>query len=49
MILGRFNVGQNLYTHGTTAPVRSTKWDKAVTAWYDEVQYFNSAVIDKYQ
>ena len=43
IFLGRFQVGQNLYTSGTTADEFPVDWQKAIDAWYNEVAQVNGA------
>jgi len=45
----RFGVGQNLYIYKQSLRAPDTKWEKAVTDWYDEVKLFSNKKVEPFQ
>ncbi|XP_057380131.1 mucin-2-like [Daphnia carinata] len=47
--VSRFRVGQNIYVGGSSADnLGTSSWEKAVTAWYDEVDDMTSAYVTNF-
>lgn len=40
LILGRFYVGQNLYTYMSSAKAGGADWPAAIKAWFDEYKLY---------
>lgn len=48
-VIGRFQVGQNLYIKMSTAPIQMTNWTEAIKSWYDEVNFVSSDHVASFQ